>query len=195
MRHEKAARRRRCLRARSGFARGAFGDNLAANDELGYVSIALRSALESASRLRLIGAFPLPARGQVQNTKIHFNPLPKIPMTHRAPPVEKLLTRQACCRPSDPDRQLPVAEVRSFQALDGLRVERDKVALDLGAIGGLSAGVAAGAAVGGFGFHRIPISFVTFHRNPVKILHSSSLTGSPSAKIVARPSPYSSPLM
>ena len=152
---EKAALRRRCLRARSGFVRGAFGDNLAVDYEQGDVSIALRSALESASRLRLIGAFPLPARGQVQNTKIHFNPLPKMPMTHRAPPAEKLLTRQACCRPSDPDRQLSVAEVRSFQALDGLRVERDHVALDLGAVSGLAAGVAAWAAVSGFLLHSI----------------------------------------
>ena len=90
MRQEKAARRRRCLIARSGFVRGAFGDNLAVDYELGQVALALRSALESASRLRLIGAFPLPARGQVQNTKIHFNPLPQIQMTHRAPPAKIL---------------------------------------------------------------------------------------------------------
>ena len=80
--------------------------------------------------MRLVGALPLPSRGQVQNTKVHFNPLPKIPMTHHAPPAEKLLTRQACRRPPDTDRQLPVAEVRRFQALDGLRVERDHVAFD-----------------------------------------------------------------
>ena len=155
MRQEKTARRRRCLLAGAGLVRGAFGDNLAANDELGDVSIAMRSALESASRLRLIGAFPLPARGQVQNTKIHFNPLPKIPMTHRAPPEKKLLTRQACCRPSDPDRQFPVAEVRRFQSLDGAGVKGDEVAFDLGAVSGLAAGVAVGAAVGLFLLHSI----------------------------------------
>jgi hypothetical protein len=62
--------------------------------------------------------------------------------------------RQACRRPPDPDRQFPVAEVRSFQALDCLRVEGDKVALDLGAVSGLAAGVADGSAVGGFWLHR-----------------------------------------
>jgi hypothetical protein len=74
-------------------------------------------------------------------------------MTHDAPPAAKLLARQACRSSAYPDRQLPVAEVRSFQALDGAGVEGDKVALDMGAIGGLAAGVAARSAVCGFGFH------------------------------------------
>ena len=161
MRQEKTARRRRCLLAGAGLVRGAFGDNLAVDYELGQVALALRSALESVSRLRLIGALPLPSRGQVQNTKVHFNPLPKIPMTHRAPPAEKLLPRQACRSSTYSDRQFPVAEVRSFQALDGLRVERDKVALDLGAIGGLASGVAVRAAVGGaVGGFRIHVRYL-----------------------------------
>jgi hypothetical protein len=57
------------------------------------------------------------------------------------------------CRSPDTDRQLPVAEVRRFQALDGLRVESDEVAPYRGAIGGLTAGVSVGAAVGGFWPH------------------------------------------
>ena len=90
MRQEKTARRRRCLIDGAGLVRGAFGDHFTVDNETGQVALSLRSVLESVSRLRLIGALSLPSRGQVQNTKIHFNPLPQIQMTHRAPPAKIL---------------------------------------------------------------------------------------------------------
>jgi|JI8StandDraft_1071087.scaffolds.fasta_scaffold89413_5 hypothetical protein len=69
---EKAARRRRCLLAGAGLVRGAFGDNIAVDYELGQVALALWRVIVSVARLRFIGALPLPAIREVQNTKVHF---------------------------------------------------------------------------------------------------------------------------
>jgi hypothetical protein len=105
------------------------------------------------------------ARRMIDDSFI-FALLRKIPMTHHAPPAEKLLTRQACRRPPDPDRQFPVAEVRSFQALDCLRVEGDKVALDLGAVSGLAAGVAGGPPwVMSFSFCVLCVDMVSIYQS------------------------------